>query len=112
MHILEVLFVTLELISAYLFNLIRLNKQKHSLLDPVPTLKDAWHEWLGFSKFDLFQLSNTALSATCSSCLCFFSGKGSKHGLGDGGTSYLETPKNSSSNKRRWTNILLAINVV
>lgn len=86
--------------------------KKHSLLGPAPRLKDAWHEWLGFNKFDLFQLSNNAVSATCSSCLCLFSGKRSKHELGDGGSSYLETPKNSSSNKRQWTNILLAINVV
>lgn len=104
--------MTLELIAAYLFNLVRLNKQKHSLLGLAPRLKDAWHEWLGFNKFDLFQLSNNAVSATCSSCLCLFSGKRSKHELGDGGSSYLETPKNSSSNKRQWTNILLAINVV
>ncbi|KAK9704994.1 hypothetical protein RND81_07G025500 [Saponaria officinalis] len=52
------------------------------------------------------------LSAACASCLCFFNGKSSSHGSGMEGSSSHETSSNSLFRRGRWTNVLLAINVL
>ncbi|OVA18475.1 Peptidase S54 [Macleaya cordata] len=79
----------------------------------VPGLKDVWRERaLLFKGANFLALSHGAFSATCSSCLCFFSGKETENHSVDEGNSYLETPRRNSFNRRQWTNVLLALNVL
>ncbi|KAK9286084.1 hypothetical protein L1049_014464 [Liquidambar formosana] len=93
--------------------LLRSSFKKLSHLGHVHELKDVWHDRvLQFKRINFLQLPNDAFSATCSSCLCFFSGEETRKNFGDEGTSYPETSRRKSFGGRQWTNILLAVNVL
>ncbi|XP_011006552.1 PREDICTED: uncharacterized protein LOC105112524 [Populus euphratica] len=79
----------------------------------VPRLKDVWHEKASqLQGIDVLQFSNDVFASTCSSCLCFFNGGGTRKGFRNEGTPNFETSGRSSFNGRQWTNILLAINIL
>lgn len=79
----------------------------------VPRLKDVWHEKASqLQGIDVLQFSNDVFASTCSSCLCFFNGGGTRKGFRNEGSPNLETSGRSSFNGRQWTNILLAINIL
>uniref|UniRef100_A0A7C8YTJ2 Uncharacterized protein n=1 Tax=Opuntia streptacantha TaxID=393608 RepID=A0A7C8YTJ2_OPUST len=63
-------------------------------------------------QFNLLQWSNDAISAACSSCLCFFGGNPSRKETRAEGGSSQEISRRSPSSQRRWTNVLLAVNVL
>ncbi|KAB5563742.1 hypothetical protein DKX38_003796 [Salix brachista] len=79
----------------------------------VPRLKDVWHEKASrLQGNDFLQFSNDVVASTCSSCMCFFHGGGTRQGSGNEGSPNMETSGRSSVNGRQWTNILLAINIL
>lgn len=63
-------------------------------------------------QYTFAQWSNDAISATCSSCLCFFDGNSGKKETRNEGSSSQEMSRNRSFLRGRWTNVLLAINVL
>ncbi|KAJ4964281.1 hypothetical protein NE237_024220 [Protea cynaroides] len=65
-----------------------------------------------FKGMNFIQSSKDAFPATCASCLCFFGGNNSNKDFGGKEKSYLESSSRNSLNGRKWTNILLAINVL
>nr|AIY60664.1 rhomboid protein Ilepu_RBL10 [Ilex purpurea] len=85
-----------------------------SPLRHVPAIKDVWHERaLKFGGCNFLQWSlYDASFATCSSCLCFFSGEESRNDSTNIGKTHSDASRRVSSDGRQWTNILLAINVL
>ncbi|XP_022762883.1 RHOMBOID-like protein 10, chloroplastic [Durio zibethinus] len=97
--------------------LLRSSFKKLSHLCNVPRLKDVWSETTSnFTEIDIFQFSNDAFTSSCSSYLCFFNGEEKRKELGNEGSdnrsSKMETSWRNSFNRRKWTNILIAINVL
>ncbi|KAF9685024.1 hypothetical protein SADUNF_Sadunf03G0011300 [Salix dunnii] len=79
----------------------------------VPRLKDVWYEKASrLQGIDFLQFSNDIFASTCSSCMSFFHGGGTRQGFGNEGSPNMETSGRSSFNGRQWTNILLAINIL
>ncbi|XP_042496185.1 RHOMBOID-like protein 10, chloroplastic isoform X1 [Macadamia integrifolia] len=94
-------------------SLLRSSFKGLSNFDNLLQFKDVWHERAFlFKGTDFLQSSKDAFSATCTSCLCFFGGKNSNTDFGGKGKSYLESSSRNSLNGRKWTNIILAINVL
>ncbi|KAE8690729.1 putative RING/U-box superfamily protein [Hibiscus syriacus] len=81
----------------------------------VPSLKDVWSETTSnFMGTYNFQFANDVVPS-CSSFVCFFNGEEQRKGFGNegnSGSSKMETSRRNSFNKRNWTNILLAINIL
>ncbi|XP_057977889.1 RHOMBOID-like protein 10, chloroplastic [Malania oleifera] len=77
----------------------------------VPELKDIWHKRALQFKGINFPLSNDSFSSACSLFLCFFNGEETTESSRDEAPSFKTTSKNLFDG-RRWTNILLAINVL
>ncbi|XWS55224.1 hypothetical protein CRYUN_Cryun10bG0156600 [Craigia yunnanensis] len=96
--------------------LLRSSFKKLSHLCNVPRLKYVWSETTSnFMGIDIFQFTNDALTSSCSSYLCFFNGEEKRKEFGNEGSSRsskMETSWRNSFNRRKWTNILLAINVL
>eukprot|EP00257_Ricinus_communis_P027843 XP_025015257.1 RHOMBOID-like protein 10, chloroplastic isoform X1 [Ricinus communis] len=87
--------------------------QKLSHLCHVPRLKDIWcRKASQFKGIDFLQISNDVLASTTSHCLSFFNGGETGKGHGIQGAPYSEASKSNSFNGRKWTNILLAINIL
>uniref|UniRef100_A0A6N2N339 Peptidase S54 rhomboid domain-containing protein n=1 Tax=Salix viminalis TaxID=40686 RepID=A0A6N2N339_SALVM len=58
----------------------------------VPRLKDVWHEKASrLQGNDFLQFSNDIFASTCSSCMCFFHGGGTRQGSGNEGSPNMET---------------------
>lgn len=94
-------------------HLISVVEQKISHLYNVPRLKDEWYERnFCFKGIDLFQFTSDSLAPSCFSGLYFFNGEQKRNDNGNEGRSNLETPGGMNFNRRKWTNILLAINVL
>ena len=75
-------------------------------------LMDIWHEtFIKFKRVNFLHWSEDAVSAACSSCMCFFSGEGSRNTSRDIGRSDSRTSRKISYTGRGWTNILLVVNV-
>lgn len=88
-------------------------KQNLAPIDHVFQLKELWHEKaLQFEGLNFLQLSYDVCSATCSSCLYFFSGNENTNNYRGKEKSYSGTSRKDSSNGRRLTNILIAVNVL
>ncbi|XVE94041.1 hypothetical protein REPUB_Repub01dG0246000 [Reevesia pubescens] len=94
--------------------LLRSSFKKLSHLCKVPRLKDVWSETTSNIRgIDIFQFTNDDLTSPCSSYLCFFNGEDKRKEFGNEGSSKIETSsRRNSFNRRKWTNILLAINVL
>ncbi|GLT85941.1 hypothetical protein SLE2022_041090 [Rubroshorea leprosula] len=87
--------------------------KKISHLYNVPRLKDEWYErTFCFKGIDLFQFTSDSLAPSCSSGLYFFNGEQKRNDNGNEGRSNLETSRGMNFNGRKWTNILLGINVL
>ncbi|KAK4565191.1 hypothetical protein RGQ29_007015 [Quercus rubra] len=87
--------------------------KKLSRLGHVPRLKDVWCEKdLQFKEFNFLQLSKDTLTATYSTCSSFFNGGETRKDFGNDRASHLKISSRNSFNGRRWTNILLAVNVL
>lgn len=62
-----------------------------------------------------FRFANDVVCSSCSSYLCFFNGGEQRKYFGNegnSGSSKMDTSRRNSFNTRKWTNILLAINVL
>ncbi|KAM7474625.1 hypothetical protein LguiB_021868 [Lonicera macranthoides] len=82
-------------------------------IDHVFQLKELWHEKaLQFEGLNFLQLSYDVCSATCSSCLYFFSGNENTNNNRGKEKSYSGPSRKDPSNGRRLTNILIAVNVL
>ncbi|XVE48682.1 hypothetical protein DITRI_Ditri01bG0021900 [Diplodiscus trichospermus] len=95
--------------------LLRSSFKKLSHLCNVPRLKDVWSGTTSnFMGTDIFQFTNDAFSSSCSSYLYFFNGEEKRKEFGNEGSklSKMETSRRKSLNRRKWTNILIAINVL
>ncbi|KAJ8430095.1 hypothetical protein Cgig2_022697 [Carnegiea gigantea] len=81
-------------------------------IDPVLGLQSIFKQKSHHLRQFSLQWSNDAVSAACFSCLCFFGGNPSrKETRAEGGPSR-EISSRSPSSRRRWTNFLLAVNVL
>ncbi len=88
-------------------------EQKLSRLDHVPRLKDVWCEKaLQFKGFNFLQLSKDTMTSTYSTCLCFFNGGETRKDFGNDRPPHSNISTRNSFNGRRWTNMLLAVNVL
>ena len=88
-------------------------EQKLSRLGHVPRLKDVWCEKdLQFKEFNFLQLSKDTLTATYSTCSSFFNGGETRKDFGNDRAFHSKISSRNSFNGRRWTNILLAVNVL
>ncbi|XP_058089573.1 RHOMBOID-like protein 10, chloroplastic [Magnolia sinica] len=87
--------------------------QEFCRFNHLPRVKDVWRKRVpvpeGFAFLETF---SDVVSATCSSCLCFFSGKETDKDWGDKGKSRFETASRNYFDGRLWTNVLLAMNVM
>ncbi|OMO92098.1 Zinc finger, RING-type [Corchorus olitorius] len=98
--------------------ILRSSFKKFSHLCNVPKLKDVWSETAyNFNRIDIFQFTSIGFTSQCSSFLCFFNGEEKRKEFGHEGSnrsSKMETPssRRNSFDRRKWTNILLAINVL
>ncbi|GMY39194.1 RHOMBOID-like protein 10, chloroplastic isoform X2 [Fagus crenata] len=87
--------------------------KKLSRLDHVPRLKDVWCEKaLQFKGFNFLQLSKDTMTSTYSTCLCFFNGGETRKDFGNDRPPHSNISTRNSFNGRRWTNMLLAVNVL
>ncbi|KAM3741510.1 hypothetical protein ACB098_07G000500 [Castanea mollissima] len=87
--------------------------KKLSRLGHVPRLTDVWCEKdLQFKEFNFLQLSKDTLTATYSTCSSFFNGGETRKDFGNDRASHSKISSRNSFNGRRWTNILLAVNVL
>lgn len=81
--------------------------------DNLPGTKDIWCRRRYLSKrYSLLETIADTLSASCSSCFSFFSGKESENGHIDKGKLQFKASKGNASDGRLWTNVLLALNVL
>nr|XP_023916064.1 RHOMBOID-like protein 10, chloroplastic isoform X1 [Quercus suber]POF06054.1 isoform 2 of rhomboid-like protein 10, chloroplastic [Quercus suber] len=86
--------------------------KKVSRLGHVPRLMDVWCEKdLQFKEFNFLLLSKDTLTATYSTCSSFFNGGETRKDFGNDRASHSKISSRNSFNGRRWTNILLAVNV-
>ncbi|XWS67581.1 hypothetical protein CRYUN_Cryun04dG0018200 [Craigia yunnanensis] len=95
--------------------LLRSSFKKLSHLCNVPRLKDVWSgTTYNFMETDIFQFTNDAFTSSCSSYLCFFNVEDIRKEFGNEGSrlSKMETSRRNSFNRKKWTNILIAINVL
>ncbi|KAK6283045.1 hypothetical protein POUND7_016870 [Theobroma cacao] len=97
--------------------LLRSSFKRLSHLCNVPRLKDVWSETTSNLKgIDIFQFTNDAFTSPCSSYLCFFDGEEKKREFGNEGSRSFKmgtsSSRRNSFNRRKWTNILIAINVL
>ncbi|XP_021625627.1 RHOMBOID-like protein 10, chloroplastic isoform X2 [Manihot esculenta] len=98
--------------SLHLGFLLHSSFKKLSHLCNVPRLKELWCEKASqFKGINFFELSNDFLASTCSPCLFFFNGGETGRGRGIDG-SLSGTSRRNSFDGRKWTNVLLAINVL
>ncbi|KAK4271150.1 hypothetical protein QN277_019886 [Acacia crassicarpa] len=82
-------------------------------LDHVFRWKDIWCERaLQFIEINFLQLSNDVLSSTCSSSFAFFNGGKHRAHLGNDGMSKSRMSSQRPFSGRKWTNILLAANIL
>ncbi|KAG6651929.1 RHOMBOID-like protein 10, chloroplastic [Carya illinoinensis] len=87
--------------------------QKLSCLDHVPRLKDVWREKaFQFREINFFQLSKDAVTSTYSTGLSFFDGGEKRKGFRNDGVPHSKISGKNAFDGRRWTNILLAANVL
>ncbi|WCJ35026.1 RHOMBOID-like protein 10 [Euphorbia peplus] len=94
--------------------LLRTSFKKLSHLYRVPRLKGIWCRSASeFEGVDFVQLSGDVFARSCSKYLHFFSGGGDiGKSLGIGGASNSESSRRNSLNNRKWTNVLLGINIL
>ncbi|XP_065847835.1 RHOMBOID-like protein 10, chloroplastic [Euphorbia lathyris] len=93
--------------------LLRSSFKKLSHLYHAPRLNGLWGKSASqFEGVDFVQLSGDVFASTCSKCLYFFSGGEIKKSFGIGGASNLESSGRNSLNRRKWTNVLLGINIL
>ncbi|RYR35569.1 hypothetical protein Ahy_A10g050714 isoform A [Arachis hypogaea] len=87
--------------------------KKLTSLDQLFKLKDKWcQSSLKLKGLNFLQLSNNDLNSTCSTSFSFFNGGGHGAHFGNGGMSNSKMSGNNPFNGRKWTNILLAANVL
>ncbi|XP_015943689.1 RHOMBOID-like protein 10, chloroplastic isoform X1 [Arachis duranensis] len=87
--------------------------KKLTSLDQLFKLKDKWcQSSLKLKGLNFLQLSNNDLNSTCSTSFSFFNGGGHGVHFGNGGMSNSKMSGNNPFNGRKWTNILLAANVL
>ncbi|XP_061337204.1 RHOMBOID-like protein 10, chloroplastic [Gastrolobium bilobum] len=89
--------------------------KKLAPLNHVFRLKDKWcKKCLQLKGMNYLQLSNDDLTSTCSTSFSFFNGGGGGHGdrFGNAGMSNSKMSNKNPFNGRKWTNILLAANVL
>ncbi|RYQ82807.1 hypothetical protein Ahy_B10g101375 isoform E [Arachis hypogaea] len=88
-------------------------EQKLTSLDQLFKLKDKWcQSSLKLKGLNFLQLSNNDLNSTCSTSFSFFNGGGHGAHFGNDGMSNSKMSGNNPFNGRKWTNILLAANVL
>ncbi|XVF45749.1 hypothetical protein PTKIN_Ptkin02bG0231300 [Pterospermum kingtungense] len=95
--------------------LLRSSFKKLSHLCNVPRLKHVWSETTSnFMGTEIFHFTNDAFTSSFSSHLCFFNGEDKRKGFANEGSrpSKMEASRRNSFNSRKWTNILLAVNVL
>ncbi|TYI44068.1 hypothetical protein ES332_A01G211100v1 [Gossypium tomentosum] len=82
----------------------------------VPRLNHVWSETISnFMGIGNFRFANDVVWSSCSSYFCFFNGGEQRKYFGNegnSGSSKMGTSRRNSFNTRKWTNILLAINVL
>ncbi|XP_017618948.1 RHOMBOID-like protein 10, chloroplastic [Gossypium arboreum] len=82
----------------------------------VPRLNHVWSETISnFMGIGNFRFANDVVCSSCSSYFCFFNGGEQRKYFGNegnSGSSKMDTSRRNSFNTRKWTNILLAINVL
>ncbi|XP_058773797.1 RHOMBOID-like protein 10, chloroplastic [Vicia villosa] len=79
-------------------------------LSPVLRLKDKWRQrFLQHKGLNYLQLSSDGLTSTCSTSFSFFNGGRPEAHLGNGDSN---VSRKSPFSRRKWTNILLAANVL
>ncbi|XP_059458730.1 RHOMBOID-like protein 10, chloroplastic isoform X2 [Corylus avellana] len=87
--------------------------KKLSRLGHVPRLKDVWCEKaLQFKGFNFLQFPKDTMASTYLACFSFFNGGGTRKNFGNDGAPRSKITRRNSFNGRRWTNVLLAVNVL
>lgn len=99
--------------------LLRSSFKRLSHICNVPKLKHVWSETTSnFMGTEIFRFTNESFTYSCSSHLCFFNGEDQEKGFGNEGSSSsrqlpkMEASRRNSFTGRKWTNILLAANVL
>ncbi|KAL3515613.1 hypothetical protein ACH5RR_022515 [Cinchona calisaya] len=83
-----------------------------SYVGHLASFSDVWRERANqYAGFDILQWSYDAISASCMS-LYLFNGDEKKNGSSGDGKMYSKTSRKFSFNGRKWTTVLLAVNVV
>uniref|UniRef100_A0A7N0RHS3 Peptidase S54 rhomboid domain-containing protein n=1 Tax=Kalanchoe fedtschenkoi TaxID=63787 RepID=A0A7N0RHS3_KALFE len=79
-----------------------------------PVLREIWRDGgLILRRINFFGSSRSCAAAAYTTCLSFFGGDGSGRSVGDEGMAYSESStRNTSLYRRRWTNVLIAVNVL
>ncbi|XP_072085403.1 RHOMBOID-like protein 10, chloroplastic isoform X4 [Arachis hypogaea] len=96
-------------------HLLRHCSNHHLRLDALlhSCFKDKWcQSSLKLKGLNFLQLSNNDLNSTCSTSFSFFNGGGHGAHFGNDGMSNSKMSGNNPFNGRKWTNILLAANVL
>lgn len=76
-------------------------------------MKDAWFpRALHFPGLDFLEASKDVLSSTYTTCLYFFGGGETGNSFKDEPISHSNTSNRSPQNDGRWTNILIAVNIL
>jgi hypothetical protein len=79
----------------------------------MPRLKDVWCEKaLQLKGFNFLQLPKDTMASTYFACFSFFNGGGTRKDFRNDGGPRSKITRRSSFNGRRWTNVLLAVNVL
>ncbi|GLT54270.1 hypothetical protein SLA2020_274820 [Shorea laevis] len=87
--------------------------KKLSRLGHVPRLKDVWcKKALQFKAFNFRQLSKDTMASTYLACFCFFNEGEPRKDFRNDGAPHSKISSRNSFNGRRWTNLLLAANVL
>lgn len=88
--------------------------KKFSDVYNVPRLKDELYERAScFKRINLIQFTNDAFASSRSSCLYFFNGEEDRRSnFRNEGKSNMGTSRGMNFSRRKWTNILLATNVL
>lgn len=107
--------LTFDVMVAFFDPCVSLPEQKLAPLNHVFRLKDKWFQRsLQLEGVNFLQLSNDDLTATCSTSFSFFNEGGHGAHFENAGTSNSNSnvSRKNPFNGRRWTNILLAANVL
>ncbi|XP_023511751.1 RHOMBOID-like protein 10, chloroplastic [Cucurbita pepo subsp. pepo] len=95
------------------FALHSFDKKLAPLIEVPSKLKSAWcSRALHFPGLNFLEVSKDILSSTHAACLYFFGGGDTGSSLKNEGTSHWKTSNRNPQNDRRWTNILLGVNIL